>query len=342
MNTNKEEIAPKLSRGKSMKAIVYEKYGPPDVLQVKEVEKPSPLDNEVLIRNHATTATLYDCWNRSATAPPGFGLLSRIASGIRRPKQPILGIDVAGEIEAVGKDVTLFKPGDQVFGFSVSLGAYAEYICLPEDRALAIKPENMSYEEAAAIPQGGLTALCFLRKADIQPGQKVLIYGASGGVGSYAVQLAKYFGAEVTGTSRTSKVDLVKALGADKVIDYTTEEFDADGETYDVIFDTFGKSPFSRCVKSLKETGIYLFATFGLGRILRMAWLNRRSTKKAIMGLVEDTNENLIFLRELIEAGKMRSFIDKRYPFEQAAEAHRYVESGEKKGHVIITLDNPK
>ncbi|MFW9927657.1 MAG: NAD(P)-dependent alcohol dehydrogenase [Candidatus Thorarchaeota archaeon] len=325
-----------------MKAIVYEKYGPPEVLQVKEVEKPSPQDNEVLIRNHATTATLYDCWNRSATAPPGFGLLSRIASGIRRPKQPILGIDVAGEIEAVGKDVTLFKPGDQVFGFSVSLGAYAEYICLPEDRALAIKPENMSYEEAAAIPQGGLTALHFLRKADIQPGQKVLIYGASGGVGSYAVQLAKYFGAEVTGTSRTSKVDLVKALGADKVIDYTTEEFDADGETYDVIFDTFGKSPFSRCVKSLKETGIYLFATFGLGRILRMAWLNRRSTKKAIMGLVEDTNENLIFLRELIEAGKMRSFIDKRYPFEQAAEAHRYVESGEKKGHVIITLDNPK
>ncbi|MHA2003157.1 MAG: NAD(P)-dependent alcohol dehydrogenase, partial [Candidatus Thorarchaeota archaeon] len=283
---------------------------------------------------------LYDCWNRSATAPPGFGLLSRIASGIRRPKQPILGIDVAGEIEAVGKDVTLFKPGDQVFGFSVSLGAYAEYICLPEDRALAIKPENMSYEEAAAIPQGGLTALYFLRKADIQPGQKVLIYGASGGVGSYAVQLAKYFDAEVTGTCRTTKVDFVKALGADRVIDYTTEEFDANGETYDVIFDTFGKSPFSRCVKSLKETGIYLFATFGIGRIIRMTWLNRRSSKKTIMGLVEDTNEDLIFLRELIEAGKLRSVIDKRYPAEQAAEAHRYVESGQKKGHVVITLDH--
>jgi NADPH:quinone reductase-like Zn-dependent oxidoreductase len=325
-----------------MKAIVYEKYGPPEVLQVKEVEKPSPQDNEVLIRNHATTATLYDCWNRSATAPPGFGLLSRIASGIRRPKQPILGIDLAGEIEAVGKDVTLFKPGDQVFGFSFSLGAYAEYICLPENRALAIKPENMSYEEAAAIPQGGLTALYFLRKADIQPGQKVLIFGASGGVGSYAVQLAKYFGAEVTGTCRTTKVDFVKALGADKVIDYTAEEFDANGETYDVIFDTFGKSPFSRCVKTLKDSGIYLFATFGLGRILRMAWLNRRSSKKAIMGLVEDTNENLVFLKELIEAGKMKSFIDKRYPFEQAADAHRYVESGQKKGHVVITLDYTK
>jgi NADPH:quinone reductase-like Zn-dependent oxidoreductase len=247
---------------------------------------------------------------------------------------------VAGEIEAVGKDVTLFKPGDQVFGFSVSLGAYAEYICLPEDRALAIKPENMSYEEAAAIPQGGLTALYFLRKADIQPGQKVLIYGASGGVGSYAVQLAKYFDAEVTGTCRTTKVDFVKALGADRVIDYTTEEFDANGETYDVIFDTFGKSPFSRCVKSLKETGIYLFATFGIGRIIRMTWLNRRSSKKTIMGLVEDTNEDLIFLRELIEAGKLRSVIDKRYPAEQAAEAHRYVESGQKKGHVVITLDH--
>jgi len=323
-----------------MRAIVQEKYGPPEVLQIKEVEKPSLQDNEVLIRNHATTATLYDCWCRSATAPPGFGLLSRIDSGIRRPKQPILGIDVAGEIEAVGKDVTLFKPGDQIFGFSASLGAYAEYICLPENRALAIKPENMSYEEAAAIPQGALTALYFLRKADIQPGQKVLIYGASGGVGSYAVQLAKHFGAEVTGICSTTKLELVKSLGADEVIDYTAEEFDASGETYDVIFDTFGKSPFSRCVKSLKETGIYLFATFGLGRLLRIVWLNRRSSKKAVIGVVEATNEDLIFLRELTEAGKVRSVIDKRYRFEQAAEAHRYVESGQKKGHVVITMDH--
>ncbi len=340
MDTNIERITPVLLGVREMKAIVYEKYGPPEVLQIKDVEKPSPQDNEVLIRNHATTATLYDCWCRSATAPPGFGLLSRIASGIRRPKQPILGIDVAGEIEAVGKDVTLFKPGDQVFGFSVSLGAYAEYMCLPEDRALAIKPENMSYEEAAAIPQGALTALFFLRKADIQPGQKVLIYGASGGVGSYAVQLAKYFEAEVTGICSTAKLELVKSLGADKVIDYTAEEFDASGETYDVIFDTFGKSPFSRCVKSLKEQGSYLFATFGLGRLLRIAWLNRRTSKKALVGIVEETNEDLSFLRELIEAGKLRSVIDKRYPAEQAAEAHRYVESGQKKGHVVITLDH--
>ena len=340
MNTNIDRITPRLSGEREMKAIVFEKYGPPEVLQIKEVEKPAPQDNEVLIKIHATTATLYDCWSRSATAPPGFGLLSRIASGIRRPKQPILGIDVAGEIEAVGKDVTLFKPGDSVFGFSASMGAYAQYICLPEDRALAIKPENMSYEEAAAIPQGALTALYFLRKADIQPGQKVLIYGGSGGVGSYAVQFAKYFGANVTGTCSTTKIDLVKTLGADKVVDYTTEEFDESGETYDVIFDTIGKSPFSRCVKSLNETGIYIFATLGLGRMLRMVWLNRRSSKKAVMGIVEDTNEDLIFLRELIEAGKLRSFIDKRYPAEQAAEAHRYVESGQKQGHVVITLDH--
>ncbi len=326
-----------------MKAIVHEKYGSPGVLQIKDVEKPSPQDNEVLIKIHATTATLYDCWSRSATAPPGFGLLSRIASGIRRPKQPILGMDVAGEIQAVGKEVTLFKPGDQVFGFSASLGAYAEYMCLPEDRALAIKPENMSYEEAAAIPQGALTALYFLRKADIQPGQEVLIYGASGGVGSFAVQLAvNHFGAKVTGICSTTKLELVKSLGADKVIDYTAEEFDTSGEIYDVIFDTFGRSPFSRCVKSLKKTGIYLFATFGLGRLMRIVWLNRRSSKKALFGLVEETNEDLMFLRELIEGGKLRSVIDKRFPFEQTAEAHRYVESGQKKGHVIISLDHTK
>ncbi len=323
-----------------MKAIVHERYGPPEVLHIQEMERPSTQDNEVLIKVHATTATKYDCWQRSATAPPGFGLLSRMASGIRGPKQPILGIDVAGEIEAVGKAVTLFKPGDKVFGFSASLGAYAEYMCLPEDRALAIKPENMSYEEAAAIPQGALTALYFLRKADIQPGQKVLIYGASGGVGSYAVQLAKHFGATVTGICSTTKLELVKSLGCDHVIDYTAEEFDASGETYDVIFDTFGKSPFSRCVKSLKEQGIYLLVTFGLGRLLRIAWHNWRSSKKALFGIVEETNEDLTFLRELIEAGKMRSVIDKRYPAEQAAEAHRYVESGQKKGHVVITLDH--
>ena len=323
-----------------MKAIVYTKYGSPDVLQLKEVEKPSPRDNEVLIRVYATTVTKYDCWMRSCTAPTGFRLPMRIASGIRKPKKPILGTELAGEIEAVGKDVNRFKKGDQVFGFSgMSLGAYAEYICLPEE-AVAIKPANMTYEETAAVLQGALTALFFLRKGNIQSGQKVLIFGASGGVGNFAVQLAKYFGAEVTGVCSTTKVELVKSLGADKVIDYTAEDFDESGETYDVIFDTYGKSPFSRCAKSLKEEGIYLFATFGLPRLFRILWLNLTSSKKAMSGLLKETTEDLIFLKELIEAGKIKAVIDRRYPLEQTAEAHRYVETGHKKGHVVITLEH--
>jgi len=323
-----------------MKAIVYTKYGSPDVLQLKEVEKPTPRDNEVLIKVFATTVTKYDCWMRSCTAPTGFRLPMRIASGIRKPKKPILGTELAGEIEAVGKDVNRFKKGDQVFGFSgMSLGAYAEYICLPEE-AVAIKPANMTYEETAAVLQGALTALFFLRKGNIQSGQKVLIFGASGGVGNFAVQLAKYFGAEVTGVCSTTKVELVKSLGADKVIDYTAEDFDESGETYDVIFDTYGKSPFSRCAKSLKEEGIYLFATFGLPRLFRILWLNLTSSKKAMSGLLKETTEDLIFLKELIEAGKIKAVIDRRYPLEQTAEAHRYVETGHKKGHVVITLEH--
>jgi NADPH:quinone reductase-like Zn-dependent oxidoreductase len=321
-----------------MKAIVYEKYGPPDVLQIKEIEKPQPKDNEVLIKIHASTATTYDCWQRSATAPTGFGILSRIASGIRKPKQPILGIDLSGEIEAVGKEVKSFNEGDQIFAFSVGYGAYAEYLCFPEDGTIAKKPTNMTYEESAAIPQGALTALHFLRMGNIQSGQKVLIFGASGGVGQFVVQLAKHFGAEVTGVCSTSKLELVKSLGADRVIDYTTEDFDQSGEIYDIIFDaTTGKSPFSRCVKSLKEDGKYIFVTFGLPRLFRILWLNR-SDKQGIIGLVDDKPEDLVFLRELIEAGKLTVVIDKAYPMEQAAEAHRYVESGQKKGHIAITI----
>ena len=321
-----------------MKAIVCTKYGPPDVLQLKEVEKPTPKDNEVLVKVHATTATLYDCWARSCTAPPGFGFLSRLASGVRKPRQPILGTELAGEIEAVGKDVNLFKKGDQVFGYTESLGAYGEYICLPEDGALALKPINMTHEEAAAVPQGALTALYFLRKAKIQSGQKILIFGASGGVGTYAVQLAKYFGAEVTGVCSTTKLELVRSLGADKVIDYTNEDFSKSGETYDIIFDTVGKSPFSGSKRSLKEEGLYVFTTFGLPRLFRMLWLNMRSDKKAIIGLVEENNEELIFLKELIEAGKLKSTVDRSYPMERASEAHRYVETGQKKGQVVITV----
>jgi NADPH:quinone reductase-like Zn-dependent oxidoreductase len=323
-----------------MKAIVYTKYGPPDVLQLKEVEKPTPKENEVLIRVHATTATLYDCWARSSTAPPGFWLFSRIGSGLRTPKQPVLGTELAGEIEAVGKGVTLFKKGDQVFGFSANMGAYAEYICLPEG-AVGIKPANMTYEEAAAVPQGALTAMHFLRKGNVQSGDKVLIFGASGGVGGYAVQLAKHhFGAEVTGVCSTSKIEYVQSLGADQVIDYTKEDFTKNGQIYDVIFDTIGKSSVFRSSRSLKKEGFYLFSTFGLPKLLPFLWLNLRSDQKVIIGLVEVSSEKLTFLKELIEKGKIKTVIDRRYPMEQTAEAHRYVETGQKKGQVVITLDH--
>ncbi len=321
-----------------MKAIVYERYGSPDVLQLKEVEKPTPKANEVLIRIYATTATKYDCWARSSTAPPGFWLPSRIASGIRKPKQPILGTDLAGEIEAVGKAVKRFKKGDQVLGFAASLGANAEYMCMPEE-GVTIKPANVTYEEAAAVVQGGLTALYFLRKGNIQSGGKVLIFGASGGVGGYAVQLAKHhFGAEVTGVCSTSKIEYVKSLGADQVIDYTKKDFTKNGQTYDVIFDTVGKTSVSRSIRSLKENGFYLFATFGLPMLVQVFWLFRKSSKKAIIGVIEESSEDLIFLKELIEAGKLKPVIDRTYPLEKTAEAHRYVESGLKKGSVVITM----
>ncbi|MHA2365601.1 MAG: NAD(P)-dependent alcohol dehydrogenase [Candidatus Hodarchaeales archaeon] len=320
-----------------MKAIICTKYGAPEVLQVKEVEKPTPKDNEVLIRVHVTTVTLYDCWVRTCTAPPGFGLINRLASGIRKPRQSILGTELAGEIETVGKNVTLFKKGDQVFGFNAT-GTYVEYICLPEDGMLTTKPTNMTYEEAAAIPYGALTSLFFLGKANIKRGQKVLIFGASGGVGTYAVQLAKYFGAEVTGVCSTPKLEFVKSLGADKVIDYTNEDFTKSGETYDVIFDTIGKSPFAGSRKSLSKEGYYIFATFGLLRLFRILWLKLTSKKKVGLGVLEEKTKDLIFLKELIETGKIKSSIDKCYPFDQTAEAHKYVETGQKKGQVVIII----
>ena len=324
-----------------MKAIIYEKYGPPEVLQLKEVEKPSPKDNEVLIKIHATTVTKYDCWSRSCTAPTGFWLPSRIASGIRKPKITILGIELAGEIESIGKDVKKFKEGNQVYGFTgESMGTHAEYICMPEDGALAIKPANMTYEEAACVPYGALTALFFLRKGNIQSGQKALIFGASGGVGTAAVQLAKYFGAEVTGVCSTTKLELVKSLGADKVIDYTKEDFTKNGQTYDIIFDTVGKTSFSRCKSSLKQKGSYLLTVFDFPQIVQMLWTSMIGSKKVICTIAPERTEDLIFLKELIEAGKIKSAIDRRYPFEQTAEAHRYAEKGHKKGNVVITLEH--
>ena len=324
-----------------MKAIVCTEYGPPDVLQLKEVAKPIPEDKEVLIKIHATTVTAVDCTFRQ-----GKPFVGRLFSGLRKPKNPIQGTELAGEIEAVGKDIKRFKEGDQVFGTSMGYGVYAEYICLPEEgTTLAIKPANITYEEAACC-DGGLTALPFLRdSANIQSGQKILINGASGSTGTAAVQLAKYYGAEVAGVCSTKNLELVKSLGADKVIDYTKEDFTQSSETYDVIFDTVGKSSFSSCNRSLKQNGVFLEATLSLAIILQMLWTSMLGGKKAVIAFTglrsaNERTKDLVVLGELAEAGEIKAVIDRRYPLEQMAEAHRYVEKGHKKGNVVITMEH--
>ena len=319
-----------------MKAIVYTKYGSPDVLQLQEVAKPTPKDNEVLIKIFATTVTSGDCRVRKADP-----FAVRFFNGLTKPQKiTILGNELAGEIEEVGKNVKLFRKGDQVFGQAgMNLGANAEYLCLSEDAALAIKPANLTWEEAAVIPFGGNTALHFLKKGNIRSGQKVLIYGASGSLGTAAIQIAKHFGAEVTGVCSTTNIELVKSLGADNVIDYTNEDFTQSGQTHDIIFDTTGKSPFSGCLKSLKQNGIYLRAVhMALSSIVRGFWTSMTSSKKVIGGVATELKENLVFLKGLVEAGKLKPVIDRRYPFEQIAEAHKYVDNGHKKGNVAITV----
>ncbi len=326
-----------------MKAILHTKYGPPDELQLKEVEKPVPKDNEVLIKIHATTVTSTDCNARNFTfVPKVFQIPARLMFGVFKPRINILGIDLAGEIEAVGKDVKLFKKGDQVFGSpGTAFGAHAEYICVPEDGVLTIKPANMAWEEAAAVFLGAHTALFYLRDmGNIQAGQKILIYGASGAIGTFAVQLAKYFGAEVTGVCSTTNLEMVKSLGADKTIDYTKEDFTKSGETYDLIFDAVGKTSFSGCKSSLKQKGIFLPVLMDLPEIVQIIWTSMTSSKKVKGGVAVERVEDINFFKELIEEGKLKPVIDRCYPLEQTSEAFRYVEKGHKKGNVVITLEH--
>lgn len=325
-----------------MKAIVYSEYGPANVLHLAEVAKPTPKDDEVLIKIHASTVTAGDCNARGFVfVPPGFGTLARLMFGLRRPRQTILGVELAGEIEATGKEVKLFKPGDQVFGVTgEKFGAYAEYICLPENARLVKKPVDITFDEAASVPFGGTTALYFLRDvAKLQPGQKILIIGASGGTGVYAVQLAKYYGAQVTGVCSTTNLGLVRSLGADKVVDYTKQDLTQNGETYDVILDMVpGESAFARYQVSLKPNGLYLAGAGGLKAFAQMAWTLLAGGKKVIAGMAPDRREDLVFLNELLETGKVKPVIDRRYPLEQTAEAHRYVDTGRKRGSVVITI----
>ena len=330
-----------------MKAIVYTEYGPPDVLKLTEVTQPVPADNEILVKVHAAPVNFGDLMARNFgnisarefNMPAILYFPARLAFGWRKPKKPILGSEFAGEVAAVGSAVTRFQPGDAVFGYpGQKMGAYAEYLCIAEDGMVAIKPANLSDAAAATVPYGGLTALTLLRRVNIRPGQKVLINGASGGIGAAAVQLAKHYGAEVTGVCGAPRLEYVKALGADQVIDYTKEDFTQNGETYDLIFDILGRSSFARCKGSLKPNGVYLLASFKMKAVLQMLWTKWVGDKKVICAFSNEKPEDLIFVKKLIEAGQYTALVDRTFPMDAAAEAHRYVDSGHKQGNVVLTM----
>lgn len=322
-----------------MKAIVYEAYGSPDVLKLKEVAKPIPKSNEVLIKVHATTVTTGDWRVRSLNLPPGFGFLGRLIFGILKPRQPILGSEIAGVIESVGKDVSKFKAGDAVFSFSdAAMGCHAEYRCMGEDAPIALKPSNMSFNESAPLSFGGTTALSFLRRANLKTGDKILINGASGGVGTAAVQLAKHFGAVVTAVCSTPNVELVKSLGADDVIDYLKEDFAKNGLKYDVIMDIAGNAPYSRSKGSLVERGYLLMVLAGLFDLLQAPWISMVTGIRTVVGPAFGKAEDLRYLAQLAESGKFKTIIDKCYPFEKMADAHRHVDTGHKRGNVVVIV----
>lgn len=337
----------KLTNNLFMKAVVYTEYGAPEVLKLQEMAKPTPKDNELLIRVRATSVNYGDTLARNfgAVTPGKFNmplvlwLPARLAFGFNTPKMNVLGSEFAGEIEAVGKEVTRFKKGDAVFGYrGMNMGANAEYLCMPEAGLVARKPANMSFEQAAAVPYGALTALSLLRTVNIQPGERVLVNGASGSIGAAAVQLAKHYGAHVTGVCGTPRLDYVRSLGADVVMDYSQTDFTQNGETYDVIFDILGKSSFARCKNSLTANGRYLLASFKFKQLGQMLWTSLVGGKKVICALSGETAEDMLVVQDLMEKGKLIAVIDRCYPLAQTAEAHRYIETGNKKGSVVITI----
>jgi len=336
-----------------MKAVAYSEYGPPEVLEMVRVEKPAPKADEILIRVHAASVGFGDLTvrrfgeisPREFNMPLAMWLLGRMSFGFNKPKRRILGHEFAGKVEEVGEGVRLFAPGDQVFGHIGNMGTNAEYVTMPEDGMVVMKPANMSYEEAAVVPYGAFTALHLLRNADIRPGQKVLVNGASGGIGSAALQLARHYGAHVTGVCGTPRLDFVKALGADEVIDYTAEDFTKNGVSYDLIIDVLGRSSFSRCQGSLSPNGRYFLVSFKARALFDMLWTSiaaslpgRSTCKRVICAVAPELIEDLAEVKALIEAGVLKAVIDKRFPLDQVAEAHRYIEGGHKKGHIVITV----